>query len=328
MSDLVIGDSHLRVGNLDSAKQLLAWIEALVEEHQPTRVINLGDTLHTHAVVRTEVMDLFTSHIFSLLAKWKGEYVLLVGNHDMVSNKVSTHPFRALKAAGKRLKVIDKPTELDGTLCLPYIHEPTQWQEAFDARTGSVTRVYCHQTFLGARMGQFYADDGVHVPEWDGKIISGHVHTAQSLGCVWYPGTPYAQDSNDADQVKGVNLIADDGAVTFIESPLPKWVTTEVTVKEAIATISGLRATDINRVNVTGTSGEIGALLNSPEFKELKTKIGFSVARRVQGASASAKRIEAKNVAYGVAEYIERVYEGAVDRAKLKKACQEVMDVG
>lgn len=320
----MIGDPHLRVGHLEQAKLLLEWIEQLVLTHQPARIINLGDTLHTHAVVRTEVFDLLSSHIIRLLSKWSGEYVLLVGNHDMVSNKIDVHPFRPLKLAGKRLKVVDKPTVLGTDLFLPYIHDPASWQRSFDEHCDQVKRVFCHQTFLGARMGQFYADDGVSVPDWDGQIVSGHVHTQQTLGCVWYPGTPYAQDANDVGEVKGVHVI-DGASREFFESPLPKWVSIEVSVEDCLERIHHLASTDTNRVCLSGSSQEIAALTASSEFKKLKAAIGFSLTRRV-ASEKSSRAIQATTVGTGISEYIDKIYSGAVPRDALKRACEEVMN--
>src|SRR5690606_29183747 len=51
----------------------------------------------------------------------------------------------------------------------------------------------------------FYAPGGLdHTRVPQKRIVSGHIHTAQEFGNVWYPGTPRWENRNDANLDKGV----------------------------------------------------------------------------------------------------------------------------
>lgn len=60
---MFIGDPHIRHTHLTEGQELLSWIEKVAEEHKPDLIVNLGDTLDDHAVIRAEVLSLVNSHV-------------------------------------------------------------------------------------------------------------------------------------------------------------------------------------------------------------------------------------------------------------------------
>ena len=60
---LFIGDPHLKINRFDLATKFLTWLDALIEKEKPDLVVNLGDTFDTHAVLRSEVMNIFMAHV-------------------------------------------------------------------------------------------------------------------------------------------------------------------------------------------------------------------------------------------------------------------------
>jgi hypothetical protein len=69
--------------------------------------------------------------------------------------------------------------------------------------------VVCHQTFNGGTYDNgFYAKDGVEpesIPQKD--IISGHIHTPQVFGKVFYLGSPRWQTLSDANVDRAIWLV-------------------------------------------------------------------------------------------------------------------------
>ena len=57
MKVLRVGDPHITVRNLDEALKLLAFIFEMARKYKVDRIEFLGDLMHTHAVIRVEVLD-------------------------------------------------------------------------------------------------------------------------------------------------------------------------------------------------------------------------------------------------------------------------------
>lgn len=70
--------------------------------------------------------------------------------------------------------------------------------------------VYCHQTFYGSRYENgFYApaEDSINPDFIPQKIISGHIHTPQQFGKVWYIGAPRWRIKTDANVMRSIWVI-------------------------------------------------------------------------------------------------------------------------
>lgn len=324
MKCLVIGDPHFKVSSIALVRKFVEWIHQMVELHQPDFVVNLGDTFHTHNVIRSEIMAVVAAHV-----KWMEmhtEYYVLVGNHDMAHHKTpEIHAWLPFIGLYDFIHVIAKPLCGNGLGFMPYFDDPESFLKCYaEFLAKGVKTIFCHQTFLGADYGFMTSKDGVPVPVWpDGEIVSGHVHKAQQMGPVWYPGTPYAQEATDSNMTKGIYLYDLDTRVKeFLPSPLPQWITRKATVSNYLDVVASMRAEDRNHLVLEGPGPELNALLETKAFKDLKTSVGFSVKKDSTTVTKSAKTLKrATTIEDAVVEYIDKLYDGAVDKDKLKDKC-------
>jgi DNA repair exonuclease SbcCD nuclease subunit len=319
---LTIGDPHLRATHLKDGIDLLRWIESVVADVKPDLVVNLGDSLDSHAIIRSEVMCELSRHLDIVTSDLGVPVVMVLGNHDQYKpNDAKYHALEVFKHR-KLVTVADKPMVVDGIGYVPYLCTGMAWPKV-DAKL-----VFTHNTFLGANYGFKLANDGIVLPMvsddgiYQDVIVSGHIHLRQLLEggaqtSIIYPGTPRAISASDAGQSKGLMLIDSETYETrFIESPFPVWRTLEHAV--------GNGSIDINDkdhwvVTLTGTRSEIKAFLEDKTTQALKRthSVTFKTAP-VDTVKSTKVRIQAPTVEAMVDQYVDVVYKGTQDRAALK----------
>lgn len=326
---LIIGDPHLKASNLNNVKLFLSWIGEVVSAKKPDMVVFLGDMFHTHAVIRSEIMALVTDHV--LLLSKHAECFILVGNHDMASHRTpDLHAWIPFKNGYHNLHIIDAMTSIDAISYLPYIDSHEDFDNQLSKAMSESDLIFCHQTFRDANFGFITAKEGTTVPsDYDGLIIAGHIHKQQQIAPVWYPGTPYAQEASDADEVKGINLLNTvTGNIEFIRSPLPQWVNTVATMSDYESMVLSMVKSDKNHLVLTGPAPELAALMDTRRFKELKKEYGFSVKKQpsLGNSDNSCNRLKSvTTLESSVVQYIDTIYDGDVDREALKAKCLEVL---
>lgn len=194
---LFVGDPHAEPHDLKDAKQLAALIWGQAKAFDATVVI-AGDLYHTHAIIHAEVQHFW----WNFLEDLRGDNVrsiLIKGNHDGPVDHTS--PATALLTHWDQAVVVrDEPFRQDGILFCPYTsgEQLVKWAQEMGPWTNTLV---CHQTFDGSKYENgFFAGDGVDpslIPQK--QIISGHIHTPQEFGKVWYPGAPRWRVLNDAN---------------------------------------------------------------------------------------------------------------------------------
>lgn len=195
MKVLFVGDIHAVPEELDDCYALRALVEKIVVEQGVDIVVLLGDSYHTHNIIRAEVMAFYRQWF----KEWKlrAKIVALVGNHDYAGEG---HPVHAMMIHEDQIKVIDKPCQLGAVLFMPYYSDRVKFVD--DANRFPESRVLvCHQTFVGSRYENgFLAEDGVDVTRIpQDTVISGHIHTPQSFDHVTYIGAPRWRSLSDAN---------------------------------------------------------------------------------------------------------------------------------
>lgn len=328
---LITGDPHLKIGSFEVCKQFLDWFRDLAFELKPDLIVNLGDTLDTHGVIRAEIMALMVDHIDQLTAKGFTYYQLL-GNHEF--NKPTDKTYHALKSLKGRKNhvIVDEQIDLEpaGITFLPYYANPKD----FPKSTGRV--VFCHQTFLGADYGFVRPDEGVDADkDCDGEIIiSGHIHLKQQFGKVIYPGSPFAQNANDVGQIKGVHLFCTDTyQMTFFECPLPQWKALEYTIdtETSIQQMHDSLAENIDDrnfwvLNVTGPKASLSQYFSSKLYKNfakgkrIKLNTTFTDKHRKLGS------IKATSTLQVALDYASNIYKGTIDKEQLQQAIRDVVE--
>lgn len=331
MNVLFIGDPHLKINRFDLAKQFLNWLNTLIAEQKPDLVVNLGDTFDTHAVIRSEVMNEFMSHIYKTLSL-NIPYVYLVGNHDMYKpNDCTYHAMLPFKGKIKNLYIVDKVIDLFDMTFVPYQHNPN----SFPKETLPVC--VAHQTFIGADYGPMVAKEGVDPYSIKGAdiIVSGHIHTRSLLGPVRYVGSPFSQSASDIDQIKGISVINTSSyKEIFFESPFPVWKKLRVAISgdfssnDVQSTIaSSLRTFPRDHwvIELVGPKAEIVSLLSSKEYKEIVNGIDVKIKTSFTDKEKKKISIEAKSMEHIMSEFINKVYNGSLDKTALLNAAKDVL---
>lgn len=311
---MFIGDPHIRHTHLTEGQELLSWVERVAEEHKPDLIVNLGDTLDDHAVIRAEVLSLVNSHIHRVV-DMRIPMVMVLGNHDMWKpNSSKYHALEVFKHV-RGVVVADSVIACDGITYVPYLPNPLDWPSV------KTDIVVTHNTFVGADYGFKCAEDGIDLDVVQGyTVVSGHIHKKQTLkaGSVIYPGTPTSLTASDVDQVKGVMFLDSESLqATFVESPFPTWRSREVNIGD----ISNLNLNEFDRwiVKLIGPRAEIKSWLDSKHAMDLRkaSQVSFKT-EFTDSAKSSRTQISAPTV-YSMAEqYIDKVYSGALDKASLK----------
>lgn len=325
---LLIGDPHLKISNLQTAKKFLDWVADVVDQIRPDKVVNLGDTFDTHSVLRSELLAEFKKHVLRITAYC--EYIYVLGNHDMFKPNDSTyHALQPFMDEYGNFTVIDKMVHRDdlGITFVPYLPN----HDLFPSETLSIC--ITHQTFLGCDFGGYKPESGIDPDNVSADlIISGHIHKKQSFGKVVYPGSPYAQSMKDINQIKGLMVLDTKTFKTsFIQTPLPSWRSLEIDVSnidDTISTVKDLINPIDNWVVVfTGPRKEISALLDSKEWKSLCNKVHISTRTKyIDSNRVQQVKINSYTVTDIAAEYIDKVYSGGLDKALIKKTMRQLFD--
>ncbi len=201
---LFVGDPHAEPHDLPDARALADFIWRCAKRTGAT-VLIAGDLYHTHAIIHAEVQYFWWGFLEELRHD-KIKSVLIKGNHDAPG----THGSLAtplLTHYDQAVVVSPGPLVQDNILFCPYTDGKTLvlWSEKFP-ECGTLV---CHQTFDGSRYENgFFAGDGVDPNLIKQKrIISGHIHTPQEFGKVWYPGAPRWRTLSDANIDRAIWLL-------------------------------------------------------------------------------------------------------------------------
>jgi len=295
---IVVGDPHVVVEELDECRRLAAFILEKQRQHPEATTVLLGDLYNNHSNIRVEVLA-FWEQFFSEAKNT----IAIVGNHDRPhKGGEGEHALMAHTNAA----VVDQPTVIDGVGFMPYMETPEAFVEALKGL--DVRHLFCHQTFQGARYeAGFYAPDGVATESLpaDLHVISGHIHSPQQIGRVWYPGAPRWRSVADANVDRFIYLVRLDVTSSTPAKVVEQWPTesagcTPIRIK-TVATAEELEAVTPApglRIQVQGAE----AFVKAAE-KALKEK-GVRFRSQVVGGAVSAVR-ESEGVAIAFGHYID-----------------------
>lgn len=328
MKILFIGDPHLKINNFQQCVDVLKWINSVAHKYQPDVVCNLGDTFDTHGVVRSELLKEFKNHVESI-TKWSGlQYWYVLGNHDQYKPKDNKyHALQAFNISGFRL--FDKVEQMgDDITIVPYVQE----YEDFPLNTKKIC--ITHNTFIGTDYGFKIENAGIDADKVSANvIISGHIHKRQSFGKVIYPGTPFAHNANDVDEIKGLLLFdTETFEQQFIESPFPKWTNIVFEVS------SGNQFSDLNKIlkntlndkdkfilKITGPKVELSAYLKSKEYLTI-TKDKNVLPKLIANDKVKQKvSIKATSMSDIMNEYVDKVYDGNIDKQLILQKIEKLL---
>jgi hypothetical protein len=204
---LNVGDPHCRVEDLNECDRLMEQVHDTAEKVNPDAVVFMGDLFHTHSLMHVEVAS-FWVRWMETLDRWARRVIL--GNHDGPHDpKPGVHALRVFSGI-PGVTIVDAPQEWQSILWLPYFRDPRAFIDA--CKRSQLKTVYCHQEFDGAEYeGGYYAKDGVPpttIPQE--QVVSGHIHSEQEFGKVWYVGAPRWLTIADANRDRHIWLVEHD----------------------------------------------------------------------------------------------------------------------
>jgi DNA repair exonuclease SbcCD nuclease subunit len=212
---LIVGDMHVVPEELEDCSKLASYIVRVADANDLHEIWFSGDQHHTHNVLRLEVLR-WWKVVFKKLRAHGLNVVCLVGNHDQASPGSDLHAMMAYEDTPGVL-IVDKPTVRLGVLLLPYYHEQEKFLDAVKNATAMNMRhdgwvpptLFCHQTFDGSTYENgFLASDGFDPNLVTQElVISGHIHTGQEFGKVWYVGAPRWRSLSDANVPRNLWLV-------------------------------------------------------------------------------------------------------------------------
>jgi DNA repair exonuclease SbcCD nuclease subunit len=195
---LFVGDPHAEPGDLQDCKALADFVLRVAVEQKVDGIVLSGDLYHTHAIIHAEV-QLFWFDFFEECSKHGVTVALVKGNHDAPGTEGSRATALIAHKHQAHISALHEPVVEGGVLFCPYTtpEKLVEWSEKYS----ECETLVCHQTFDGSvyENGMF-APDGVDPGLIKQKrIISGHIHTPQEFGKVWYPGAPRWRTLADAN---------------------------------------------------------------------------------------------------------------------------------
>lgn len=192
---LLVGDPHAVPSELEDCQRLIDLIDEYSGEFD--QVVFLGDQHHTHGVVHLSVVS-FWREAFARLGG-PDKVIFIVGNHDKELRHAAEPGCSVAEVYRDVATVVTPSLVVGGVGFVSHYPKPEEFVREAQKLEGANTLI-CHQTFIGA-LGEsgFVLPEGVDSEDLPQKdVISGHLHTPQRFGKVWYPGAPRWRTLSDA----------------------------------------------------------------------------------------------------------------------------------
>jgi DNA repair exonuclease SbcCD nuclease subunit len=278
---LLVGDPHLKVSKIEDAKEFLEKLLDVVSTKKYDKVVILGDLFDTFAVIRSEVLSLWYGFITSASSiLGKENLILLVGNHDYAGAKGGTHALEPFKNISTVIDDIDV-IKVGGLNCyfIPFKRDNQEFESVVSEMNGSV--LFCHQSFNGAKFENGFYDPHGANPESVAhfkKVISGHIHSEQTVGDnIYYPGTPFQHSFGEAGQQKSVVVVEigknEVSIVDKVNLDMPKFHVLKFDSVADIKIPKEFNPRDSYKIVASGSPQEIADFWRSEEVKQFRESV-------------------------------------------------------
>jgi DNA repair exonuclease SbcCD nuclease subunit len=209
---LYVGDPHAVPEELDDCRALGQMVFDVAHVANVDAVVFLGDQTHTHAITHVAVLA-FWRETFRMFKDAGIRVIALVGNHDRPGTAGSE--LHTMMVFEDLCEVVAAPRVIDGLLFVPYMDTGEEFLAA--CRANPTRFVAGHNTFDGSKYENgMYAKDGIDVADIpQEQVLSGHIHTPQRFGKVWYIGAPRWRTLSDANIERAIWVVehGEDGLV-------------------------------------------------------------------------------------------------------------------
>ena len=198
---LIVGDVHCIPSDVNEVANFLNFVADKAREHNVKNVILTGDLHDTHGIVHSEVTWCYYN-VF--LNNYDLQWILYVGNHDIVLRDRSKHALLSYKSL-PNVTVVDNLAHFEHFDIIPYCTEDELLKLVEDAKSHTLL---CHHTFSGAQYSNgFYDPNSIDLKKIPYKrVISGHIHLSQTVDNCTYVGSPRWLNAGDANQDKFIWL--------------------------------------------------------------------------------------------------------------------------
>ena len=206
---LTIGDPHFKKTNIPDCELLISRLETLIKKECPKYIVILGDVLDTHETIDESALN--KAYDLIHMCKSYAFTYILVGNHDYRNNSqflTENHWMNGVKE-WENCIVVDKVFMIESFMFVPYVPDG-RFIEALETYLEKemwkkMTAIFCHQEFLGCKMGAFISEKGDKWEETSPFIISGHIHQQQQpQPNIYYTGSSLQNAFGESDR----NIIA------------------------------------------------------------------------------------------------------------------------
>lgn len=291
---VLCGDPHVKDKDHPDVTILEEDCARVIDEWHPDIFVCMGDLCDAHDKVKmishkrgVQFMQQMSRRVPS---------VLLLGNHDRPPHQkfdFEDHYFTGVERPGV-LDIVDRPrfyTHRKGAFtwnlgCIPYLPTGTLHStlQTMGLDFSQVHASFGHQEIHGCdrhastNYKPSLSVKGDRWPQDWGPLFSGHIHKRQTLGNVYYVGTP-RQETFEEDTNKGICrliLRLPEGAtygvpeIDYVPTRIPPKLTFNLTPEE----FYNFQAPENckSRVIVKGKTSEVRVLEQMPQFKALSQK--------------------------------------------------------
>lgn len=305
---VLISDVHYNINTLEVADKSMRLAIDKANSLEVPLIIG-GDLHDTKAHIRGECVNAMIS-TFMLC---ESVPIILVGNHDRINEKSSSHSLNFLSKYAFVLSSNYNSEKLKNTYFIPYHHDLNELR-VYLKTLPPKSQIIMHQGIQGSNSGEYFQDKSALRPEDVSgfRVISGHYHTRQTIalpdGGSWdFVGNPYTLNYAEAnDPPKGFQVLYNDGSLEFIPTNLRQHRIIEIDLNSVNAKASMGRVDDILWFKVKGSQEQLSHF-NKQSFKEQNPHFANFKLELIPDEQTSDKTVEP------VSQTKEEVLDGLID---------------
>lgn len=320
MKVLRVGDPHITVRNMEDSQNLLAFIAKIASERNVDQIEFLGDLMHTHAVIRVEVLEFWRVTLLALSSMFN--IVILVGNHDQPGSKEKEQEMNALNIfKSNRVTVVNKPMIINNIGYMPYMSDKDTFISEANGlfAKGAHKLLIAHQNFTVPLYSDLIDPNSV----LQENIITGHIHEQKQMGKVFQVGTPKWDTLTDANEDKGVWIYEhnEDGSVKSREFVSTKGIVTAI---ESHKVVEG----QTEPVLTPGAKNYVELIGSSAWIEQMKKKYKGLASIKARPSDRKNANVS-KDKAQTLFEYLETAFSpiDGVSKDEMKEYLKEVINV-
>jgi DNA repair exonuclease SbcCD nuclease subunit len=210
LGDLHFGQAKSEKWTEDNQKLLIDDLYDYCKLNKVTRVIQVGDFFDNRKGLKHTTLNFVRENVVGKFAEIGVKWDVIVGNHDMFyKTNVVPNACDEILGSYDNYTIHSKPTtiNIDGLDIdmIPWMCQDNN-VEIMEFINNSKSKLCIgHFELSGFKYNQSIPSNGVDANFLESyfKVISGHFHTQSNNGTVYYIGTPYQLDFNDADDKRG-----------------------------------------------------------------------------------------------------------------------------